>query len=568
MVDVMQNNQITKSSEGQSMLPPALSWNDHGGEFTNKETMTSTNMRNPQKLVSFDDFYGMFKKYQNQIDEDDNNETSNVNESKQAKVSTNSIFSNDIDEKSNNNEVIGNRSSMDLSVEFAERNEVDILENLKERDPQFEAYKMMTLRNKPQGRMLIKQSAKLVKTRKMRQVPPLGRLATVLMDSKGKVMKESLKGFRNSFKDLDVNESSGSEDEEDDEDKLDTDIYDDDNAISTNEVAAESASPSQKEKNNNVAGEVHFDIPDRKSKSRSRSRGRSRGKDRKTGVISADNHDNSGADEPEMQTKLVLAWDSMQVPASHRLGFMKKYSTAIYAVVFTRATDMWSESAVFALARLEIIKLVKRLKVGSLVYPLNSSSLVDNITRCIPPLLASSSTSLIPVEFAEGILVESQNEPLSSTALKSIINAILNIFSNICNTESITNEFNLPDDIDNDSPPKIFTSSKGSKSNKSNKSNKGSTKSSRFSFSNNSNILTNSSASDERKAKLCIKEIGFWIDMSLDASLTRAKELLEDTIPYGVSSCKEWIESTSQLLSVDPPPPPVIKENEKKDKKK
>lgn len=563
MIEVMQNNQITKSSEGQSMLPPALSWNDKGGEFTYKETMTSTNMKNPQKLVSFDDFYEMFRKYQNQIDEDENNEISNVNENKQSNLSTSSAHpKGNEDDKSTNHEVNNNRKSMDLSVEFAERNDVDILENLKERDPQFEAYKMMTLRNKPQGRMLIKQSAKLVKTRKMRQVPPLGRLATVLMDSKGKIMKESLKGFRNTFKEMNLNESSGSEDDEDD-DILDTDIYDDDQVNTTNETAAELASPYENEKNGNVASEVHFEIPDRKNiKSRSRSRGRSRGKDRKTGVISSDN-DNEGGDEPEMQTKLVLAWDSMQVPASHRLGFMKKYSTAIYAVVFTRATDMWSEAAVFALARLEIIKLVKRLKVGSLVYPLQSSSLVENITRCIPPLLASSSTSLIPVEFAEGILVESQNEPLSATALKSIINAILNIFFNICN-ENTNNEFHLPDD---GSPSKNFNNSKSGKNNKINKSNKGTTSSSnRFAF-NNSNV-TNSSAIDESKAKLCIKEIGFWIDMSLNASLTRAKELLEDSIPFGVLSCKEWIESTSQLLSVDPPPPPVIKEAEKKSNKK
>jgi hypothetical protein len=64
-----------------------------------------------------------------------------------------------------------------------------------------------------------------------------------------------------------------------------------------------------------------------------------------------------------MQDKLILMWDTLQVPAYGRLEFMEKYSSTAYALELNAATDMWSEVATLVLARLQVLQLMYKFKV-------------------------------------------------------------------------------------------------------------------------------------------------------------------------------------------------------------
>lgn len=64
------------------------------------------------------------------------------------------------------------------------------------------------------------------------------------------------------------------------------------------------------------------------------------------------------------QEKIVAAWDTLLVPASARLAFMRKYSTEEFSMEMTRAVDLWAEAAVYTLAISEIVKLITKIKVS------------------------------------------------------------------------------------------------------------------------------------------------------------------------------------------------------------
>ena len=51
------------------------------------------------------------------------------------------------------------------------------------------------------------------------------------------------------------------------------------------------------------------------------------------------------------------------MPAAQRFGFMRKYSTDEYSMEMGRAVDIWSESAVYVVAVLELNRLMAKIKV-------------------------------------------------------------------------------------------------------------------------------------------------------------------------------------------------------------
>lgn len=70
-----------------------------------------------------------------------------------------------------------------------------------------------------------------------------------------------------------------------------------------------------------------------------------------------------GEGEVNMQAKLQVAWDCIRMPAQSRLAFMRKYSTEGYSIELPKATDMWSEAAVFVIARIETAFMMKKFRV-------------------------------------------------------------------------------------------------------------------------------------------------------------------------------------------------------------
>lgn len=82
--------------------------------------------------------------------------------------------------------------------------------------------------------------------------------------------------------------------------------------------------------------------------------------------ISADNEEGYiPPPEPDqsMQDKLVSAWDTLQMPAAQRFGFMHKYSTDANSMEMGRAVDMWSECALLVACVAELNRLLNKIKV-------------------------------------------------------------------------------------------------------------------------------------------------------------------------------------------------------------
>jgi hypothetical protein len=238
--------------------------------------------------------------------------------------------------------------------------------------------------------IIAKSNAKMTQPRRVRIITPLGKDAVVLVDSNGKALKHAGKGFTNHFKNVVIegheqdhgaggglliddvsSQSSASITNVNDIGDLNVDGGGSIGSsigtpgrmglgVSTDQhhhhhgsgagagagAGGESRSPSRASRGG------------RRDGTRSRA-GRSAGKG-KGGDMDTYDHD--------MQAKLVVTWQTIELSSHKKLMFMQKYSTDMYSVELGRATDLWAEAAVYVMARTCCLKLATKFFVSLFIF--------------------------------------------------------------------------------------------------------------------------------------------------------------------------------------------------------
>jgi len=133
--------------------------------------------------------------------------------------------------------------------------------------------------------------------------------------------------------------------------------------------------------------------------------------------------------EQGMQDKLLAAWECLQVPASQRFAFMRKYSTDEYCMEMGRAVDLWSESAVYVVAILELTKLTAKIKSGNCIMPLTFRAALKTFRIKLPALLGTNNAFFIPPSLGYyDPKIPRQTEPLSYCAVVRVTGLIEGAF--------------------------------------------------------------------------------------------------------------------------------------------
>jgi len=287
---------------------------------------------------------------------------------------------------------------------------------MKETDPQFDAYYKTMLRQKPQGARLFKGT--VTKVPKLRVVAPLGKSAVVITDTRGKEKAVSSKGFYNVFTTrLAMDETTV----ESSQITLETQKTDEDDK--SVEVVAAANFPGASPPGSRARDEEqphHQQQQQQRSRTPSpsnarRSRNRSRGK--KPGAAEQSTGESAATVVLDFQTKLVCVWDCLQLPAQHRLQFMRKYASKAYAAELSRAIDLWAECAVLILARINMVdhNLVK-VREGYAVLPLRARDLLDPLKESLPEAMTSTAQAL----FFQATESSPLSTPLSVLALDEL----------------------------------------------------------------------------------------------------------------------------------------------------
>mmetsp|Transcript_24072 Transcript_24072/g.23137 ORF Transcript_24072/g.23137 Transcript_24072/m.23137 type:complete len:732 (+) Transcript_24072:2-2197(+) len=296
-----------------------------------------------------------------------------------------------------------------------------------------------------------------------------------------------------------------------------------------------------------------------------------------------------------MQRKLVQMWDCLQVPASERLDFMRKFSLYPYSMQLGRATDQWAEVAVLVMARQEILKLLALLKSGFRPMPLKASELIESIVAAVPPDLASKSSSFLPLTvpssskgglkisgdiIGEPPLTPLSPMPLSAVALTTMIDHITKMFHATSQSEtpaqsnmpsrsgmssrsrrkaSITEPTTPQNELNGAVSPLISRSQsrKELRKGKSQKSRRGSTGLSRDSSNDDFDTRSEDSESNtvkedsvllikgEKEATSCLLQLRKTIDGLLLSSLRTTQEAVNDVVTYGKMPVQEWMNMAS-----------------------
>lgn len=373
MLSTLQNNQISKTSDGQASLSDSLSWqNDSHGNSLNVTTIYAQ-----QQTVPFEEFYSMFREYS----------TKNLQADDDAKN----------DAKS--------ESTKDDKGYIAPVVPTDIITQLVEEDTKFGAFLKLTNKEKLKGSSLFNASGSTVKLRKVRTIAPLGKTAVLLMDSKGQVKKLSTQGFKNYFVDPTAEDDGSSTMSRDQaEDSPSKDVQDFDYTLTS--AADEMTSVDQA---GNTYGGV-FDDHDFQSRKSSPSRSptsrfgsrKTRSRRRTTSSV-----DGGGDDIPEMQSKLTCAWELMQVPMIARLAFLRKYSTVGHTPELEAASDLLAQISILVVFRKEILKYRKKLHQKCITFPLQEHAVINSVSRRLPGMfldlssIFSSVAEKIKVVFAQ-----------------------------------------------------------------------------------------------------------------------------------------------------------------------
>lgn len=351
MLSTLQNNQISKTSDGKASLSDSLSWqNDSIGNSFNVTTI-------PQQTVPFEEFYTMFREYSA------NNLQSNEDINIDIKTET-------IEEKSTNY--------------VAPVVPTDIITQLAEDDSKFGAFLKLNNKEKLKGSNILgNASGSTIKLRRVRTIAPLGKTAVLLMDSKGQVKKLSSQGFKNYFVDPTTATEEDSTMSQDDEKIYQKEVHDFEYTMTT--TATEMSVELEGTAHGGIFGDHEFAATEgRSSPARSPlSRfGKSRTRSRRRTTSSIDG--SGGEDVPEMQSKLTCAWELMQVPMIARLAFLRKYSTVGYSPELEAASDLLAQISILVAFRKEILKYKKKLQQKCINFPLREHQVIQSVSRRLP----------------------------------------------------------------------------------------------------------------------------------------------------------------------------------------
>ena len=388
----------------------------------------------------------------------------------------------------------------------------NVLAELEETDPSFQAYMKMLRRQNPQGKKLFR--GKGTKKAKAKPANPLGEKAVTMTDSRGTATADSAKGFKNVFQEWRADEDSSDDDDYFDDAHTHSVASHDDSTLGpgANDDDHDDGGLGSPDKTANTAtvdasAQVSTLKPETPTKRTSRpsSRSRTRRGAGGGGIGTTGSPDNA----PTLQKKLTVTFDCLQTPALTRLSFMRKYATVGRATQFQKAVDVLSEAAVVAMARQHIVhRASMALKDGLAVLPLIADRLLSTFFETVPDIFASRDPALS----AQASSREPIMEPASSRAYSSIVSIVHHLFPN--------------DRVHDQSD----------------------------------NMMTGDSA------KELLVELEYSIDVMLDDVQAMAIEELNEPIEMAGASIAAWRKKLKDII--DPPPPQKPKEEAEEKKEK
>jgi len=445
MLRLLQESQVQKTAEGRDLAPAkqGLLPSDTFGASIDSPKKKSHSKEDPQHVIPFNDFYDMFKTF----GEEASKEPSQVLEGKKSKgARANSQaaegWDSDVPVSDESEILITPEVTYGLQLERFEP--TDIVKELGEVDPQFEAYMKMTRRQSPGGQRLFRGRTGSQANRRPHN--PLGQKAVHMTDSRGIATAETTRGFANIFN-VNIAEDDSSEEEVEVENKYISSSQVDEDDVSQEHHAAhgipspgapgavignqyQSSTPSA-----DINGKVGITATQlggagrnspsgilRPLRSR-RGRGRDSASRSKSGVLLAGQ--NANEEGMDMQSKLIAAFDCLQMPAAFRLAYMRKYAQPENAANFNKAIDRLAECAVWTMAREQLVhRNIMKLREGYAVLPLLASVLLADFMQNVPALMSSRAPALcIQVSFLDPL-----RDPASVLALQNLKRSVHKTF--------------------------------------------------------------------------------------------------------------------------------------------
>eukprot|EP01039_Chlorochromonas_danica_P008376 gene8376-9232_t len=439
MLHGIQHQQIEKAATRSTTIIP----NDRTIWAAASEKVLASSHYSPSKVLPFDEYYTLLKEVQQGDDErrpptaDSVNSVASSSTNKQARgqqtVESKPITSTNTGGVVNSTLKDSSTLNRSSSVSIEETKPVptasiNLIKHFTEHDKNFEAYLKIAELEQPSAKLFAKlNNSKLIKPKKIRRMAPLGRDAVQLLDSRGRASKLAMRGFVNVFrvaskksrgKSAGENGNGGEEGDGEDtstsgssssSDREEGSVMERLEGVDLEEDGASSVASS------NTSLTAGFDADGSSRAGRSRSRRRlmasmdgssiqtSNSSRKRSGVTFDDGLDSilypplTEADL-DLQVKLQATWDSLQMSATHRLAFMAKYSTQVYASEMSRAIDLWADAAVLLIVFKEAVNIRHRMQTSALtVAAMKPDILMHELFRDIHPLLASRSPMLIPV---------------------------------------------------------------------------------------------------------------------------------------------------------------------------
>lgn len=130
----------------------------------------------------------------------------------------------------------------------------------------------------------------------------------------------------------------------------------------------------------------------------------------------------------DIQTKLMAVWDTLSLSTQARLDFMAKYSSSVVAAEMGTAIDYYGEVAVLFALLLEAQSFKQKVTDGVVILPIEMTEILCALVRKIHPLLASTSSTLVPLQFSAKEQMRVKRYPLSALALARVRNLIIDEF--------------------------------------------------------------------------------------------------------------------------------------------
>lgn len=185
MLTEVQKTQIMKASSGgisNGVVKPTLS----SLVDDVPPTYATPGCFSPQKILPFDEFYSLLNTVAEEPIPKQKEAIQISPQKRQGKLSI---------------EDSGLQSASELrsSELFITPEPINIVKHLMEKDKHFEAFLKMNEREQPSSKLLEKLNASILKPRRQRKVPQLGKEAVTLSDSRGQPSKMASKGFPNMF---------------------------------------------------------------------------------------------------------------------------------------------------------------------------------------------------------------------------------------------------------------------------------------------------------------------------------------------------------------------------------